>query len=102
MPALSTLLLFSALVLSACSASQMPNDASDADLRFDGTVAYTDLEGGAWTLEAYDGTTYEPINLAEEHRERGLRVRVWADRRDDMASILMVGPLIEIRRLDRL
>ena len=102
MPALSAFFLLSALALSACSASQLPNDASDADLQFDGAVAYTDLEGGAWVIQADEGTTYEPVNLAAEDREEGLRVRVWADRREEMASTLMVGPIIEIRRLERL
>ena len=102
MPALSAFFLLSALALSACSASQLPNDASDADLQFDGAVAYTDLEGGAWVIQADEGTTYEPVNLAAEDREEGLRVRVWADVREEMASTLMVGPIIEIRRLERL
>lgn len=90
-------ILFLVLPLSGCSL--LWPDGGDHDLRFDGTVTFVTIEGGAWVIEADDGTVYEPINLEEEYEEEGLRVRVWADRRDDLGSYLMVGPIIEIERI---
>lgn len=85
------------LTLSACSLVPKGDD-----LRFDGTVTYVMIEGGGWVIEGDDGETYEPINLGEPYREEGLRVRVWAEKRTDLGSVLMVGPIIEIRRIHRL
>ena len=100
MRALSCLLLL--LLLPACSFFQGDAAGPDAEIRFDGSVAHLPLEGGAWVIEGDDGTTYEPLGLGEDYREEGLRVRVWAEPRDDMRSVLMVGPIIEIRRIERL
>lgn len=88
------------VVLPACSVLWPGGD--EHELRFDGTITYVTIEGGAWVIEGDDGTTYEPINLAGEHEEEGRRVRVWADRRDDLVSFLQVGPIIEIDRIRKL
>ena len=95
------LALLGLVTLSACSASGVER-APAPDLQFDGTVTYTDLEGGAWVVAGDDGTTYEPVNLAEEYHAEGLRVRVEAARREDLGSFLMAGPIIEIIRIERL
>ena len=94
---LTAVLVLVSSALAACSATD-PFD--DAPIVFDGVVTFSEF--GGWVIKATDGTQYEPINLAAEDREEGLRVRVWADVREEMASTLMVGPIIEIRRLERL
>lgn len=78
-----------------------PESTPDTDLQFDGVVHYRKIEGGAWVIKGDDGTTYEPTDLPEEYREEGLRVRVWADRLEDQASIRMVGPIITIEHIER-
>ena len=92
--------------LAACSAfwpeDGAADDPVDAQLRFDGTVTYAVIEGGAWVIESDAGDTYEPVDLASEYEEEGLRVRVWADVREDLGSFLMVGPIIQIERIERL
>ena len=76
--------------------------SDEGDLAFDGVVAYTTVEGGAWLLESDAGETYEPLNLPAAFEEEGLRVRVEAELREDLGSFIMVGPVIEIEKIERL
>ena len=74
----------------------------DAQLEFTGTVRWRELEGGFYAIDADDGRKFEPLNLSRDFRVDGLRVRVIAKPRPDMASIRMYGTLIEIVRISRL
>lgn len=67
----------------------------------DGTVRYLDLEGGFWAIEG-DTATYEPTNLPKAFKDDGQRVRVRAKLRKDLGSFRMVGPVIEVRTVERL
>jgi hypothetical protein len=71
-------------------------------LSFTGTVAYKSLERGFFALDADDGQKYMPINLAKDFAIDGLRVRVSARVRADMAGIHMYGTLIEIVEISKL
>lgn len=71
-------------------------------ISFTGTVAWKDLEGGCYVLEADDGQRYVPMNLAAEYKSPGLRVQVTARLRPDMAGIQMAGRLIEILEISKL
>jgi len=73
-----------------------------ATLAFTGTVKWQTIESGFYAIDADDGTKYEPINLSSEYRVNGLRVRVSAKKRDDMASINMYGTIIKIISISRL
>lgn len=71
-----------------------------------GAVQHVQLEGGFWAIVGKaDGgktKTYEPINLPASFRVDGQRVRVQAILRNDMGSIHMAGPIIEIRSIEPL
>lgn len=67
-----------------------------------GTVQYVDLEGGFYGIVAEDGTRYDPVDLNEEFREDGLRVRFRAERQEDVVSIRMWGEAIRILAIERL
>ena len=68
-------------------------------LRMTGTVRRVELEGGVWVVRDSAGTTFNPTNLPAAFQREGLAVEVEARRRDDMASIGMVGPIVEIIRI---
>ena len=75
-------------------------DASHAStLRIAGTVHHLDLEGGLFVIRDAGGMQYNPLNLPAAYQVEGLAVDVEARRRDDTASIGMVGPMIEILRI---
>ena len=71
-------------------------------LHVTGTVHHLDIEGGQYVIRDASGTTYSPTNLAAEHQVEGLAVEVAARRRDDLMSIGMTGPLIELLKVTRL
>ena len=64
-----------------------------------GTVRHVELEGGLFVIDAADGTRYVPTNLPADYRLDGLALEAEARRRDDMASIAMVAPLVELVRI---
>ncbi|PSJ44394.1 hypothetical protein C7H85_13800 [Zobellella endophytica] len=99
----SVLLLPLVLLLSAC-ANPKPGDwqvlaPGGPDLRFTGMVHHLELEGGLYLVRDAGGTNYHPVNLPAAFRRDGLAVAVEARRRDDLLSIGMVGPMIELTRI---
>lgn len=74
---------------------------SSGVFRITGTVRYLDLEGGIFVIRTADGAQYKPISLPKPFQQDGLEVEVEARRRDDMVSFAMVGPLIEIVRIQK-
>ncbi len=69
------------------------------DVSGDGMVEYIDVEGGCWGIES-NGEIYEPINLPVELREDGLPIEFVARGRDHLGSICMIGPIIELQRVE--
>jgi heat shock protein HslJ len=64
-----------------------------------GTVRHVELEGGLFVIDAADGTRYVPTNLPPAYQVDGLALEAEARRRDDMASIAMTAPLVELLRI---
>lgn len=64
-----------------------------------GIVRQVELEGGLFVIDAADGTRYVPTNLPPAYQVDGLALEAEARRRDDMASIAMVAPLVELVRI---
>jgi len=73
--------------------------SATSELRIAGTVHHLALEGGLFVIRDAGGTQYNPLNLPAAYQVDGLAVDVEARRRDDTASIGMVGPMIEILRI---
>jgi hypothetical protein len=69
------------------------------DLSGEGMVEYIDVEGGCWGIES-NGEIYEPLNLPAELREDGLPIEFVAIDRDDVGSVCMIGPIIELLRVE--
>jgi hypothetical protein len=73
--------------------------ASTPTFRIVGTVHHLDVEGGVFVIRDEQGTQYNPLNLPPAFRVEGMKVEADACRRDDMMSIGMVGPLVELQRI---
>lgn len=72
-------------------------------LHLEGTVKKTLMGMGAWTLVTHDGQTYEihkgaPDGLLSE----GQKVRVTGTVRQDVMTIAMVGPVLEVQSFEAL
>lgn len=99
---LATILIASA----ACQASSptwvtLPAsaDSSGTVITFKGVVEHSDLEGGVYTIRASDGTNYNPLNLPTEFQKPGMAVEAEARKRNDMAGIHQVGPIVQLIRI---
>jgi hypothetical protein len=80
---------------------QLVEAGGEADMeRIEGTIRFREVEGGVYVIHAGD-TDYDPTNLPEDYRVDGLEVEADVVRQEEMASIRMVGPLVEIVRIRR-
>ena len=64
-----------------------------------GTVHYSDVEGGVYTIRTDDGVSYDPTNLPAEFKKEGLAVEAEARKQDAMAGIHQVGPIVRLTRI---
>ena len=69
------------------------------DVSGNGFVEYISVEGGCWGIES-NGEIYEPIYLPDDLREDGLPIEFVAIARDGLGSICMIGPIIELVRVE--
>jgi len=94
-----SLILAAALpvVLGGCSGTA-PTDPlrSSSHAVVNATVQYLGLEGGCWTLAVAPRSRYLPLNLPDQFRKDGFQVHAELVRRDDYASVCVVGPVVEI------
>jgi hypothetical protein len=95
-----------AIVLLAAVAAGCRSPVAPADpgvFRVTGTVRYQTFEGGFWTVRGDDDVSYDPIHgLPAAFQVEGLRVRLEARRLEDVATIHMAGPVVEIVTIVRL
>jgi hypothetical protein len=95
------LLLLITIAVPACRHPLTPNDPNLVVVN--GTVRFMTFEGGFWAIRGDDNVTYDPLGgLPAAFQLEGLRVRIEARRRNDMASIHMAGPIVEIISINRL
>jgi len=67
-----------------------------------GTVVFLSFEGGFYGIKADDGRNYDPMNLPEDLRKDGLRVRFEAKELKDRASFHMWGTIVELVHIQKL
>ena len=72
------------------------------EMTIEGVVTKVPVEGGCWVIKTSDGTQYEPTVLVEDLRVEGERVRAVVVARPNMTSVCMVGPMVEIVRIERM
>lgn len=89
--------LFIALVILV---AHLPAFASSSDIQLTGKITYVPIEGGLYGIIGDDGKKYQPTNLPHKLRKEGLPVKFSATIRDDIASSVMWGTIIEIKTID--
>ena len=62
-------------------------------------VRFVNVGRGCWVLSNKYGHRYEPMQLAEEFRQEGLKVRVTYRSRGDVGSVCMLQDVIEIEEI---
>ena len=68
----------------------------------EGTVRYSNVEGGFWYLEADDGSKYDPYGVPEEFAIDGLRVRFTVNPQPERMGFHMVGTIVELVSIEAL
>lgn len=66
-----------------------------------GTIERRDIGTGAWALVADNGTTYEiPRGTAKELLKAGQKVKVAGEVKEDVMSLAMIGPVLEVKSFE--
>jgi len=90
-------------LLAGCSLLAGACMSEDEDsVKLTGTVVYLTIEGSFYGIRGDDGKNYDPVNLPEEFRSDGLRVRFEARELKGQGSVHMWGVLIEIISIQKL
>lgn len=61
-----------------------------------GTIQRINMGTGTWALKSDDGKTYELYELPSELLQSGLKVTIEAQVRDDVMTMAMIGPVLEV------
>ena len=87
------------VLFGAFALSQFANN--DGLIHGKGTVKYLSFEGGFYGIAGDDGKNYDPINMSQEFKVDGLRVRFTANLTDYM-SYHMWGYIVRLISIERL
>ena len=91
------------LVLLACASPGSPDTVPIGAIKVVGTVHHYTIEGGFWAVRGDDGVTYDAMGgLPADFQQENLRVSMIARVRSDLAGIHMVGPIVEIIRIQKI
>ncbi len=62
-----------------------------------GTIERQGFGSGTWALVTGTGETYELYQAPKDLHKAGLQVRVSGTIREDIATIAMIGPVLEVQ-----
>ena len=98
-----SLSLLSLITLTGCSLDDLLGGGSKAVIiEGVGTIQFIDLEGGFYGLEMDNGMRYQPLNLAAEFQQDGVRVSFRAMIADDVTTIQQWGTPIDVLEMNRI
>jgi hypothetical protein len=66
-------------------------------IQVEGTIERKAVGTGTWALVSKDGVTYELHNPPADLKQSGLSVVVEGQVRDDIMTIAMIGPVLEVK-----
>jgi hypothetical protein len=90
---------FICLILGACSVLIIFAISNNSNYNFfggTGEIIFIDLEGGFYGIKSNDGEYYDPINLADDFKIKGLRIQFFARIRNDVLTYHMWAKVIEL------
>lgn len=67
-------------------------------MQLEGTISYHAMGTGAWALVTASGETYELYKLPSQLQVEGLQVIVQGQVRQDIMTLAMIGPVLEVEQ----
>lgn len=71
-----------------------------SSIKVEGTVERAGIGSGAWALKTADGQTYELHKPPDDLKKSGVKVRVQGQIRDDVMTLAMIGPVLEVKSFE--
>lgn len=65
-----------------------------------GTIEHKGFGTGAWALVTDSGDTYELHKAPNDLQKNGLKVKVKGEIREDVMTLAMIGPVLEVKSFD--
>ena len=97
----STIFLISfAFFLTASCISNFGTSVAQDAIIFVAEVRWISVEGGFFGLVAEDGRKFFPLNLPQEFKKEGLKIKVKGNIKKGIATVQMWGAPIEIREIE--
>lgn len=99
------IILLTGFVLASYGSTGYPilssnSDTESLEVSTTGVIYLIDVEGGCWKILATDGTKYEPINLEEEYKETGLKVKFEGEIQKEVVTTCQVGIPIKLTEIE--
>jgi hypothetical protein len=69
-------------------------------IKVEGKIERKGLGPGTWALVSNSGETYELHKAPKELQKAGLTVKVEGQIRNDVMTIAMIGPVLEVKRFE--
>ena len=89
---LSIAFLFCFCFALSCTCHRLPAGAVQGT----GTVKFLEMEGGFYGIVGDDGINYDVLNLSDEFKKDGLRVKFVIKPAANQASFRMWGQIVEV------
>lgn len=68
-------------------------------IKTEGTITYQSFGVGVWALATQDAT-YELFEPPNELQQEGLSVKVMGHIREDIMTLAMIGPVLEVQNFE--
>lgn len=69
-------------------------------IQVEGTIERKGFGTGTWAIVSAQGETYELRKAPSELQKNGLKVKVSGQIREDVMTIAMIGPVLEVERFE--
>jgi len=65
-----------------------------------GVICYIEMGTGTWALEADTGVSYELYEAPTQLLQAGLKAKVEGQIREDIMTVAMIGPVLEVQSFE--
>jgi hypothetical protein len=93
-------IIFLTFLLTGVCISIYGAGSAQNEISFVGEIRWISLEGGFFGLVAEDGRKFFPVNLPQEFKKEGLKIKVKGNIKKGIATVQMWGVPFEIHEIE--